>query len=141
VLADLPSEFISTTPTETSPSLLAAAIVHQSNVHFRRKVSGSTCARVYSREYIGVEAQFDGVNAQQCESQAAQQRGGQLYLRLAALSSIYITSSTISVNLLRRPEIFQRYPRALKRRNSRMIVLDNPPQGANLRKFANLPHI
>ena len=28
----------------------------------------------HTREYIGVEAQFDGVNAQQCESHADQQR-------------------------------------------------------------------
>src|SRR5437588_11807876 len=51
-----------------SHNLTAIADRHEINDHDRCK---------HTREYIGVEAQFDGVNAQQCESHAEQQRDGQ----------------------------------------------------------------
>src|SRR5205085_4285079 len=46
-----------------SHNLTAIADRHEINDHDRCK---------HAREYIGVEAQFDGVNAQQCESHAEQ---------------------------------------------------------------------
>src|SRR5207237_67088 len=51
-----------------SHNLAAIADRYEINDHDRRE---------HTREYIGIEAQFDGVNAQQCESQADQHRGGQ----------------------------------------------------------------
>src|SRR2546423_8386068 len=50
-----------------SHNLTAIADRYEINDHDRRE---------HTREYIGIEAQFDGVNAQQCESQAHQHRGG-----------------------------------------------------------------